>query len=512
MTKTLRLILGDQLNICHSWFLTKNDNVTYTMMEILPETMYTKHHIQKIVGFFLAMRNFAEHLTAKGHHVIYFRLDDDHNLQNFEGNIVKLIQSENFNRFEYLEPDEYRVDKIITSFTQSLSIPYQLYGTEHFLTEKLDLQKIFEGKKTYLLETFYRKTRLKYDILMNGSSPETGQWNYDADNRKRYDGKYPIPIPNLPQNDATEIVHLIEKMGVKTIGNLQNPQKFSWCISREQALDYLDFFIQKCLIHFGTYEDAMVEGEPFLFHSRLSFAINIKLLSPLEVVEKAVIHWRNNQQTISYAQIEGFTRQIVGWREYMRGVYWANMPEYAEKNFFDHQNKLPSWFWTGKTKMNCLKNAINQSLDLAFAHHIQRLMLTGNFALLAGTHPDEVDSWYLGIYIDALDWVEITNTRGMSQFADGGLVGSKPYVSSANYIDKMSNYCKNCQYDKKKKYGHNACPFNSLYWHFYDRHTDKLAKNPRIGMMYQTWKKMNPVEKEKILQQANLYLANVESL
>jgi deoxyribodipyrimidine photolyase-related protein len=254
----------------------------------------------------------------------------------------------------------------------------------------------------------------------------------------------------------------------------------------------------------------MYTGDAFLFHSRLSFSLNNKMLSPLEVVEKVERYWFANQDRINIAQVEGFIRQIIGWREYMRGVYWAKMPEYATLNFFGHNRKLPEFYWSGKTKMNCLKHSIGQSLEKSYAHHIQRLMVTGNFALLAGIHPDEVDQWYLGIYIDAIEWVEITNTRGMSQFADGGIVGTKPYVSSANYIDKMSDYCKGCHYDKSLKIGEKACPFNSLYWHFYHRNEDKLAKNPRIGMAYRTLEKMK--DKSKILDQAEKYLGNLEGL
>ncbi|TAE50017.1 MAG: cryptochrome/photolyase family protein, partial [Cytophagales bacterium] len=488
------------------------ENITYCCMEVIPETEYVTHHIQKIIGFFLAMRQFASELSEKGHQIIYIRLDDDNNQQSFEKNIIQIIENQSFQCFEYLQPDEYRIDQILKDITTKINIDCQVYATEHFLTERFELQKMFEGKKTFLMENFYRKIRQKFDILMDGKEPLTGKWNYDQDNRRNYDGKYPIPTIKLPENDATNIVAMLEKMAIKTIGTISNPSKFGWCISRKQALDYLDFFVQKCLIYFGSYEDAMVESEPFLFHSRLSFALNIKLLSPLEVVKKAIDYWKENQNTISYPQIEGFVRQIIGWREYMRGIYWAKMPEFSALNFFDHQQKLPSWFWTAKTNMNCLKQAIGQSLNLAYAHHIQRLMITGNFMLLTGTAPDEVDQWYLGIYIDAIEWVEITNTRGMSQFADGGIVGTKPYTCSANYIDKMSNYCKNCQYDKKKKYGHNACPFNSLYWNFYHQNKEKLINNPRIGMMYQTWKKILPDEQQKIIAQAQYYIQNIEKL
>jgi deoxyribodipyrimidine photolyase-related protein len=234
------------------------------------------------------------------------------------------------------------------------------------------------------------------------------------------------------------------------------------------------------------------------------------MLSPLEVVQKVERYWYVQQDRISIAQVEGFIRQIIGWREYMRGIYWEKMPEFAGMNFFGHDRELPEWFWTGKTRMNCLKQSIGQSLDLAYAHHIQRLMVTGNFALLTGIHPDAVDQWYLGIYIDAIEWVEITNTRGMSQFADGGIVGTKPYVSSANYIKKQGNYCDQCAYDSAKKTGHGSCPFNSMYWHFYARNRDKLEKNPRIGMMYRTWDKMG--NQQEILDQAEFYLENLNSL
>jgi deoxyribodipyrimidine photolyase-related protein len=249
-----------------------------------------------------------------------------------------------------------------------------------------------------------------------------------------------------------------------------------------------------------------------LFHSRLSFALNIKLVSPLSVIKQVENTFLTGKTKADIAQVEGFIRQILGWREYMRGIYWAQMPGYSNLNYFGHQNKLPDWYWTGDTKLNCLKHAIKQSLEHAYAHHIQRLMITGNFALLAQVHPNEVDAWYLGIYIDAFEWVEITNTRGMSQFADGGMVGTKPYVSSSAYIDKMSNYCKTCYYDKTKKLGDRACPFNSLYWNFYETHNQLLNKNPRVGMMLNVLHKMEKQTRQALLRQAELYLANINDL
>jgi deoxyribodipyrimidine photolyase-related protein len=256
----------------------------------------------------------------------------------------------------------------------------------------------------------------------------------------------------------------------------------------------------------------MARGDWSVYHSRLSFTLNSKLLSPLEVVNAAISYWEQHQDHITLPQIEGFVRQIIGWREFMRGIYWAHMPHYAELNALNHHTPLPAWFWTGETKMNCLHQSLGQSLEYAYAHHIQRLMVIGNFALLAGISPNALDAWYLGVYMDAIEWVEITNTRGMSQYADGGIVGSKPYAASANYIQKMSDYCKTCQYDAKVRVGPTACPFNALYWNFYARHEDRFRKNPRIGMMYQTWGKMDKDTQESIRQQASSHLANLDTL
>ena len=361
------------------------------------------------------------------------------------------------------------------------------------------------------MESFYRMIRRKYDILMDGDQPLTGRWNYDAENRKKLPKTYEIPTPLSFEHDVEEFVALLNDAGVNTIGAIDS-NNFIWPVNREEGIQLLDFFLENCLADFGRYQDAMTREYWSIFHSRISFALNTKMLHPLEVVRKSLDYWNDHKESIDIAQIEGFIRQIIGWREYMRGIYWAKMPEYAGLNYFEHQGPLPKWFWTGETKMACLSHAISQSLEFAYAHHIQRLMLTGNFALLAGIHPDEVDEWYLGIYIDAIEWVEITNTRGMSQYADGGIVGTKPYVSSANYIDKMGSYCKDCYYDKKIKTGPRACPFNSLYWHFYDRHRSLLSKNPRIGMAYRTWDRMDSTKKADLLSQAETYLNQLEEL
>jgi len=510
-SKTLRLILGDQLNSKHSWFHKVDDSVDYVFMEVKTETDYVSHHIQKVIGFFAAMQEFSKELQAKGHHVIYFYLNDTNNKQSFEGNLKALLTEGNHTKFEFQEPDEYRVDEHLKHFCATLSIPFNCVSSEHFLSERHFLSQFFEGKKTYLMESFYRQMRKKHSILMDGSNPVGGKWNFDADNRKKIPANHVVSLPLIFSNDTSEIEIEIQKANVKTIGNV-NSKQFLWPKNRSQSLELLDFFVEHCLPFFGTFQDAMQQNQWSIYHSRLSFSMNTKMISPREVIDAAIEAWKKNQSEISLNQLEGFVRQILGWREYMRGIYWAKMPEYSKLNFFENTASIPDWFWTGKTKMNCLSQAINQSLDFAYAHHIQRLMITGNFALLAGVHPDEIDRWYLGIYIDALEWVEITNTRGMSQFADGGIVGTKPYVSSATYIDKMSNYCGNCHYKKELKTGEKSCPFNSLYWNFYDRNEAKLANNPRIGMMYNVWRKMEQSQKTALLHQAEIYLNKINEL
>lgn len=509
----LRLVLGDQLNIKHTWFKNQSSEVLYVLMETLSETNYVRHHIQKVAGFFLAMRAFAAELEKQGHHVHYIRLDGQNNEQSISGNIQNLIRQFDIQHFEYLLPDEYRLDKELRNLCQGLSIQSRSSDTEHFLTSRMEARDFFEGKKSFLMERFYRYMRKKYGILMeeDGETPLTGQWNYDQDNRKKLPERQPIPSPLHFDRNISSLVEMLNEKQVATIGQVDEA-RFTWPVTRKECLSLLDYFVNHQLTLFGTYQDAMSERGYLLFHSKLSFALNVKLLHPLEVINACVQHWKANQDSIHIAQAEGFVRQILGWREYMRGIYWAKMPGYAEMNFFSHQARLPEWYWTGNTKMNCLKNAIGQSLENAYAHHIQRLMVTGNFALLLGVHPDELDQWYLGIYMDAIEWVEVTNTRGMSQFADGGIVGTKPYVSSANYIHKMGDYCSNCPYDHKARYGQNACPFNSLYWDFYDRHTDKLSNNPRISMMYRLWSKMEGEEKAKVLRQAAAYKERADAL
>ena len=508
---TLRLILGDQLNQKHSWFAKVDKQVVYLLAEMRQETDYVAHHIQKVVAFFTAMRAFAGDLEAAGHRVIYLSLDDDDNPQKLDDVIEWAIGETGAKRFEYQLPDEWRVDQQLIEICERLDIQTEAADSEHFLTSREFLGEFFEGKKSWLMETFYRAMRRDFDLLMDGNDPAGGKWNFDENNRKKLPKGHEPVAPKLFSRDVTAVVERIEAAGVKTIGNI-DPDEFIWPVTRSESEELLEFFVAECLPLFGTYQDAMTPQYWSLYHSRLSFAMNAKLLSPLEVVQRAIQAWEDDPKLISLSQIEGFVRQIIGWREYMRGVYWAKMPDYASGNYFGHDRELPGFFWSAETDMACMRHAIGQSLDYAYAHHIQRLMVTGNFALLAGIDPDAVDAWYLGIYIDALEWVEITNTRGMSQFADGGIVGTKPYVASANYMHKMSHYCADCKYDHRDKVGDNSCPFNSLYWDFHERHVDKLGNNHRLGMTYRTLSKMDDEQRKALRKRAAWVLDHIEEL
>ena len=508
--KTLRLILGDQLNSKHSWFEQVNENCLYAMFEMRQETDYVQHHIQKVIGFFASMRSFSAELKDSGHQVIYYTINDERNIQDLRQNIHELVAEHKIEKFEYLLPDEYRLDQQLKEIGTSLNIQVSSKDTEHFYTDRDELSEFFSGKKQYLMESFYRYMRKKHDVLMEGDRPEGGKWNYDKSNRKKWNGQPKIPQPKLFDNDATTVIEDIEKSGIKTIGRFEG-YSFPYPINRKQAMEQLDYFCEVLLPHFGDYQDALHTKEKFLFHSRLSFTMNTKILDPKTIVDRVLDQYYRNKKTIGLSQAEGFIRQIIGWREYMRGIYWKEMPGYALKNALDNYQPLPDFYWTGQTRMNCLSKTITDSLDHAYAHHIQRLMITGNFALLTQIHPDEVDRWYLGIYIDAIEWVEITNTRGMSQYADGGIIATKPYISSASYINKMGNYCRDCPYDRTRRTGDNACPFNSLYWNFLDEKRDKLQNNPRMGMMYNLLEKIPGSEMDAIRSRAAKIIKNPDN-
>lgn len=506
---TLRLILGDQLNPKHSWFLTVDPKVHYTLMEIRPETDYVMHHAQKVIAVFAGMRDLAEHLKIQGHSVHYLTLDDPSNQQDFGKNLKMLASQLSVDRVQYQLPDEWRLDAQLKQLESALGVPCESVDSEHFLTMRHEAADLFKSRKQWLMEHFYRTLRQRFDVLMQDGQPTGGQWNFDAENRKAWKGQPPPPADKRSTHDHQALWSMIQASGVKTFGSPQ-ASEFRWPLNRAQALNDLHRFINDVLPFFGDFQDAMSTKDWRLFHSFISFALNTKMLNPREVIQAAEHAWQQGRAPLAAA--EGFIRQILGWREYVRGIYWAQMPGYDQGNALNHQRALPTWFWSGQTKMNCLSHAIGQSLEHAYAHHIQRLMVIGNFALLAGLNPQAVHQWYLGVYIDAFEWVELPNTVGMSQFADGGLLATKPYVSSGAYIDRMSDYCKGCHYNRKERTSDDACPFNALYWDFYLRHEDKFAKNPRIGMAYRQLSKMAPEEITSIKSKAATMLSRLDDL
>ncbi|MBY6185637.1 cryptochrome/photolyase family protein [Marinobacter hydrocarbonoclasticus] len=512
MVRTLRLILGDQLNLQHSWYQQRDEAVLYIVAELKQETGYVRHHIQKLCGFFAAMEAFAQTLAEQGHRVRHLTLDDTADDQDLPALIRRMVSETGACQFEYQRPDEYRLFSQLRAL--QLPVPTAEADSEHFLLAFNELPEHFRAGCRHRMEPFYRKMRKRFDVLMAGDKPLGDKWNYDADNRQALseDACLDLPVPLCFANPVDTIRARLARHQVDHIGQLQGD--LLWPINRSQSLALLTHFCRHALPWFGRYQDALSEQAPHnwsLFHSRLSFSLNTKMLHPLEVVEAATVAFQQDDR-VSLAQVEGFVRQILGWREYVRGIYWANMPDYATCNHFAARRALPGWFWTGETKMACLRQAIRHSLDYAYAHHIQRLMITGNFALLIGANPDEVDAWYLGIYIDAIEWVEMPNTRGMSQYADGGLLASKPYAASGAYVNRMGDHCRHCRYNVRDKTGCHACPLNSLYWHFMDRHDRELATNPRIRMVFRGWDDRPEAERQAILDHAQWCLDNIETL
>lgn len=506
----LRLVLGDQLNPNHSWFAAPDPEALYVLMEVRQETDYVLHHAQKIIAIFAAMRDFARQLQASGRKVHYLAIDDPQNLQSIPANLDELIARYRAKSFEYQAPDERRLDEQLAEYIQRIGIPARMVDSEHFLTRRDEAAAFFASRKRWKMEPFYRHMRKSHGVLMQADGrPVGGRWNFDAENRKSWLGRPVEPADPRPMHYHSALWADIVMAGIKSFGQ-PRADTLQWPLNRNEALRQLDAFIGHGLPHFGDFQDAMSRDANRLFHSMLSFALNVKMLSPREVVARAEEAWQNDQAPLS--AVEGFVRQVLGWREYMRGVYWARMPEYAESNFFGHRRDLPKWFWTGETRMSCLRHAIGQSLEQAYAHHIQRLMLTGNFALLAGLDPWQVHQWYLGIYIDAFEWVELPNTLGMSQYADGGLLATKPYVSSAVYIHRMSDYCENCWYRRDERTGTRACPFNALYWDFLARHRSKLGSNGRLALSYKRYDETSDTRRQALRAHAAELLEHLDDL
>lgn len=508
MNRKLILILGDQLseNISSLSDFNKNQDIIL-MCEVWDEATYVKHHKKKIAFIFSAMRHFAEMLRGKGYHVSYVKLENPNNSGSFTGEIDRAIHNYHPDKIIVTFPGEYRVLQDIKKWHGIFKIPVEIREDNRFLCAPDEFRTWADNKKSLRMEFFYREMRRKYNILLKDEKPLGGEWNYDSENRKFPSAEalfIPKPYMVQPDDITNEVIELIERRFPNHFGDVH---PFYFAVRREDALHVLDRFIVERLNKFGDYQDAMVQGQPWMYHSHISFYLNCGLLSPLEVVQKAEMAYTEGKAPLN--AVEGFIRQIIGWREYIRGIYWLNMPEYSDHNFLDARGKLPALYWGAYTKMNCLKQCVKETKENAYAHHIQRLMVLGNFALIAGVDPKEVNEWFLIVYADAYEWVELPNVTGMILFADGGYLGSKPYASTGAYINKMSDYCDGCSYSVKTKTGDKACPFNYLYWDFMMRNETKLKGNPRLGFTYKNLSAMSDGQKEKIRSDANKFLDSI---
>ena len=504
---SLRIILGDQLSLSIS-SLDECDKSTdvILMCEVWNEATYVRHHKKKIVFLFSAMRHFSKELLKAGYQVRYSELDDDDNAGSFAGEVGRCLAEQKFDKVVITQPGEFRVLEDVQSWSERFKISVDILPDTRFLCAPEEFASWAESRKQLRMEYFYREMRQRYNILMNGRDPVGGQWNYDADNRKP--PKNGLDIPTTYKSDFDIITKTVSELVAKKFADhFGDIHPFHFAVTREQALIALHQFIEQRLLHFGDYQDAMLMGEPWMYHAHIGFYLNCGLLLPLECVQAAEQAYHDGRAPLN--AVEGFIRQIIGWREYIRGIYWLKMPDYAQQNFFEADRALPSFYWTGETEMNCLKNCVTETRQNAYAHHIQRLMVLGNFALIAGLSPKEVNEWFLIVYADAYEWAELPNVSGMVLFADGGYLASKPYAAGGSYINKMSNYCKSCAYNVTKKNGSEACPFNYLYWDFLARNRGKLSSNHRIGMMYRTYDRLSEDKKQAITADSHRFLASL---
>ena len=484
----LRFVLGDQLtrDLASLRDVAKGDVIL--MAEVGEEATYVRHHQRKIAFLFSAMRHFAADLEAEGMTVDYLRLDGERNADGFTDALSEALQRHEVDGVVVTEPGEWRVKEMMKRWSVELGVPVEIREDDRFLCSRDDFRRMSGGGRSLLMETFYRRMRDRTGYLMAArGKPEGGRWNFDAENRERLPRRVEAPERPSFAPDATtrDVLDLVASRFGNHFGDLKD---FDYPVSRKDALAYLGWFVETALPDFGTYQDAMRQGEPLLFHSHLSALINCGLLTPAECCEAAEASYREGHAPLN--AVEGFIRQIIGWREFVRGVYWREMPDYGERNALAAERPLPDFFWTGETELNCLRQSIAETRANAYAHHIQRLMVLGNFCLIAGFDPKAVQEWYLVVYHDAYEWVEMPNVVGMILYADGGLFATKPYAASGNYINRMSDYCGHCRYDVKQRTGKDACPFNYLYWDFVARNRKRLADNPRTRRTVSTLDRM----------------------
>jgi len=506
MTATVRLILGDQLSHHNPVLQGANPDTDWILLaEVAEEAGYVRHNRHKIALIFSAMRHFAGELKQRGFQVIYRHFDEG--VATLEQAVAEALAGTEAAKVAVTEAGEYRLRDAMRGWQDRLGAPVQILEDTRFLASSADFEGWAEGRKQLRMEYFYREMRKRHGLLMDsGGKPEGDRWNFDADNRGGWRAQEPVPARPEATPDAItrEVIALVERQFPDNPGDLA---QFRLAVDAGGAQVQLDWFCEHALAQFGTYQDALAEESPWLFHSLVSMYLNIGLLEPLAVCQQVEAAFR--QQRCSLAAAEGFIRQVLGWREYVRGIYWLSMPGYAQRNTFGADRPLPDFFWTAQTDMRCLQRALEQSLDLGYAHHIQRLMVIGNFALLTGLDVEAVCDWYLAVYVDAFEWVELPNTLGMALHGDDGLMASKPYAASGKYIQRQGNHCAQCRYDPRETTGETACPYNSLYWHFIDRHSDYLRANARMGLIIANWGKRTPEERAAIVDWGDKLLARL---
>lgn len=502
-------LLGDQLShgLASLRDVDRADAVVL-MMEVADETTYVKHHPKKIALILSAMRHFAVELEVEGWRVDYIRLDDPENSGSFTGELARAIDRHRAGAIRIVEAGEWRVQQMLDGWGKRFGLPVEILPDNRFLCSIAEFRRWAKGRRELVMEYFYRDMRRRTGWLIDtDGEPAGGQWNFDKDNRKTPPRglNYPAPEHVAPDQITQEVLTLVSARFSRHFGNLDG---FAFPVTAAQAQVALDHFMTTALPGFGDYQDAMLAEQNTLYHSVLSPALNCGLLTPRQVCEAAIAAYDAGTAPIN--AVEGFVRQILGWREYMRGMYWTFMPGFAEENALGATRPLPEFYWTAKTDMRCLHIAVRDTAANAWSHHIQRLMVLGNFAMLAGVDPKAIDDWFLVVYVDAYQWVELPNVIGMSQYADGGRLGSKPYAGGGAYINRMSDYCGRCRYDVKAKTGPDACPFNYLYWDFLIRNEDLLGRNRRLRNMYTTLGKMDDAHRHAIRDSAVTFLDSLE--
>ena len=507
--RNLCVILADQLN----QEITSLNDFDKDLDEILIcelKKNFTdiNHHKKKIVYQISCMRHFGIEMDRLGFKINYLKLDNPDNENSYTSEIMKLINDKGIDKVIVAEPSTYDEMESIKNWQNTIGIDVEIRKNDLFFCDIDEFKAWAEGRKELRLEFFYRMLRRKHNVLMNGDQPEGGAWNFDKKNRKPIARKVSIPktYTCIIDQETQDIINLVNLEFSDHFGCTDN---FVFAVTRHDALEAMNRFIEERLVNFGDYQDAMTSKDPWLFHSHLSMYLNNGLLKPKECIELAEKAFYESKAPIN--SVEGFIRQILGWREYVRGLYWLKMPDYRDLNELAGEVPLPSFYWDGETKMNCLKISIENTRDNAYSHHIQRLMVLGNFALLVGIRPVELNEWFLSVYADAYEWVELPNVSGMALFADGGIMASKPYASSGAYINRMSDYCKDCHFNVKEKIGSEACPFNYLYWNFLDKNRERLSSNPRLGLAYRNLNKMPDNQLDSINESALNFFKNIES-